>query len=99
MTSRIITRWWLAAVGCRWSSASEAAVTAEAKPIENSVKGTSLSMVLGMPMKGYPPCRASRLRIFMLPSPPMPISPCRPSSWKPSTNSCERFSTVPSGMR
>ena len=83
ITSSTMTRAWLAAVGCRRSSASVATATAVSKPTEVSVSPTSLSMVFGMPTRFSPPCWASLRRIAKLPSPPMPIRASSPSSRQP----------------
>ena len=98
ITSRIITRLWLAAVKCKRSIASVAILTAVSKPIERSVIPTSLSIVLGIPTKLIPPCCANFRRIAKLPSPPMPIRASKSSCLYPSIISEERLANVPSDI-
>ena len=80
ITSTIITRSWLAAVNVRRLIASTIVLTAVSKPIERSVKATSLSMVLGIPTKCQFPMVASSWMIFKLPSPPTAIRASKPKA-------------------
>ena len=70
MISVMMIRWWLCAVLCRRSIASVAMPSAVSKPMVESVRATSLSIVFGS-VTILRPFPASRIAFLWVPPPPM----------------------------